>query len=69
MLQKIIPAALAAMPITAPAMAETVPDVAKETCRDLVGAGWDHMPDVADYVKAQRGSDKLGYGSPCALES
>jgi len=27
------------------------------------------MPDVTDYVEAQPGADKLGFGSPCHIES
>jgi hypothetical protein len=38
-------------------------------CSDIVGNGWNHMPDVADYIKTQPGSDKLGYGSECNLGS
>jgi hypothetical protein len=38
-------------------------------CSDIVGNGWNHMPDIADYIKTQPGYDKLGYGSECNLGS
>ena len=41
----------------------------KLSCRDLIDAGWKNMPDVADYVLAKLGSDKLGYGSECHIGS
>ena len=65
---KIITAALLAALLATPAAAGT-PKVAKESCRDLVGAGWDHMPDVTDYVLSKPGSDKLGFASPCHIDS
>ena len=46
-----------------------VPKFAKEICGDLVGRGWAHMPDVADYVLSKPGADKLGYGSECDIGS
>ena len=41
----------------------------KLSCRDLIDAGFKNMPDVADYVLAKPGSDKLGYGSECHIGS
>jgi hypothetical protein len=38
-------------------------------CGDIVKNGWNRMPDVADYIKARPGADKLGYGSECHLGS
>jgi hypothetical protein len=38
-------------------------------CGDIVRNGWNHMPDVADYIKARPGADRLGYGSECHLGS
>jgi len=39
------------------------------SCRDIAGAGWDHMPSMSDYVKTQPGAGKLGYESPCHIDS
>jgi len=44
-------------------------DIGKLSCGDITGEGWNHMPDVTDYFLAQPGADKLGYGSPCAINS
>ena len=44
-------------------------DLEKLSCNDVTRKGWDNMPDVTDYVKAQPGADRLGYGSPCAINS
>jgi hypothetical protein len=41
----------------------------KLSCRDLIDGGWKNMPDVAEYVLAKPGSDKLGYGSECHIGS
>jgi hypothetical protein len=41
----------------------------KLSCRDLIDAGWKNMPDVADYVLAKPGLDKLGFGSECHIGS
>jgi hypothetical protein len=41
----------------------------KLSCGDLINAGWKNMPDVADYILAKPGADKLGYGSECHLGS
>ena len=41
----------------------------KLSCRDLIDGGWKNMPDVADYIHAKPGADKLGYGSECHLGS
>ncbi len=41
----------------------------KISCRDLIDAGWKNMPDVANYVLAKPGADKLGYGSECHIGS
>ena len=41
----------------------------KLSCRDLIDAGWKNMPDVADYVLAKPGANKLGYGSECHIGS
>jgi hypothetical protein len=38
-------------------------------CGDIVGNGWNHMPDVADYIKARPGADRLGHGSECHLRN
>ena len=62
---RIILFAAAAILIASPAMAS--PIAPEEPCSELVGAGWGRMPDIADYIKAQRGADKLGYGSECHL--
>ena len=43
--------------------------LAKLSCSAVVGEGWNHMPDVTDYVEAQPGADKLGFASPCHIES
>jgi hypothetical protein len=45
------------------------PIVAEFSCFDIVNGGWGHMPDVTDYVLAKPHSDKLGYGSPCHINS
>lgn len=50
-----------------PAAAEQ--DVGALSCLDIVDGGWSHMPDVTDYVLARPLSDKLGYGSPCHIDS
>ena len=39
------------------------------SCRDIIDAGWANMPNIADYVHTKPGSDKLGYGSECAIGS
>jgi hypothetical protein len=41
--------------------------LAKLSCSAVVGEGWNHMPDVTDYVDAQPGADKLVF-SQCWLE-
>jgi hypothetical protein len=51
----------------APASAST--DLEKLSCNDVTRKGWDNMPDVTDYVEAQPGADKLGFGSPCHIDS
>ena len=38
-------------------------------CADIVDNGWKNMPDVTDYVESQPGADKLGFGSPCHIDS
>jgi hypothetical protein len=35
----------------------------------IIREGWNKMPDVAEYIRAKPGSDKLGYGSECHLGS
>ena len=39
------------------------------SCYTIVGNGWAKMPDVADYINAIPGSEKLGFGSECHLGS
>jgi hypothetical protein len=67
-----IAALVAACALIGPAQAENVlnDQLAKTlSCRDLIDAGWKNMPDVADYVLARPGADKLGYGSECHIGS
>jgi len=63
-------AAIVALLGCAAARAEPSADsLEKLSCSDVIGKGWNHMPDVTDYVEAQPGADKLGFGSPCHIES
>lgn len=39
------------------------------SCDDIVRAGWNKMPDVADYIMKIQGHEKLGFGSECHLGS
>jgi hypothetical protein len=39
------------------------------SCDEMVGNGWYKMPDIAEYILAKPGSDKLGFGSECHLGS
>ncbi len=64
--------------ISTPTTAETTPKTMREadslqapkgTCGDLVGEGWAHMPDVSGYVLSRPGAVKLGFGSPCNIDS
>ena len=47
---------------------DTADNLEKLSCSDVIGEGWNHMPDVTDYVEVQPGADKLGFGSPCHIE-
>jgi hypothetical protein len=44
-------------------------DAEKLSCDTIIRDGWNKMPDVADYILAKPGSDKLGFGSECHLGS
>jgi hypothetical protein len=48
---------------------ESRPDINSLICKDIIGAGWDHMPNISDYIKTRPNADKLGYGSECHLGS
>jgi hypothetical protein len=66
-MKRALTAAALALAVCAPVAASAGPRLETLSCRDLVDAGWKSMPDVADYVLAKPGSDKLGYGSECHL--
>src|ERR1700746_1708181 len=45
-------------------------DIFEKLSRDtIIREGWNKMPDVAEYIRAKPGSDKLGYVSECHLGS
>jgi hypothetical protein len=37
----------------------------KQSCREIIGKGFDNMPEVVDYILAKKGGDKLGFASEC----
>jgi hypothetical protein len=39
------------------------------SCFDLIDLGWSKNPDVSEYVLSKPHAEKLGYGSPCAIDS
>lgn len=66
-MNRILTTAALTLAVCAPVAASAGPSLETISCRDLVDAGWKNMPDVADYVLAKPGSDKLGYGSECHI--
>jgi hypothetical protein len=63
---------IVALALIGPAHAENIMNdqLAKTlSCRALIDAGWEKMPDVADYVLSKPGASKLGYGSECHIGS
>jgi hypothetical protein len=65
MRKKSIVIAIAAAAVLASSGAWAGHDVGAVSVRN----GWAHTPDVTDYVLAKPHSDKLGYSSPCHIES
>lgn len=48
---------------------ERRPDINSLICQDIIGTGWNHMPEIADYIKTKPNAEKLGYGSECHLDA
>jgi hypothetical protein len=68
-MKRVLLAAALAATMATPATARGKVAAPVVSCDSVVRAGWDRMPDVADYIKTLPGSEKLGFGSECHLGS